>query len=197
MKRFLSVTVVLCCLVFAMPAQAQIKFGVKAGVNMNKVDFTSSVKSQDYTGFYVGPMVDVNIPFLGFGVDGALLYSQKGIDAQDANSSKTTIKEIAIPLNLKYTLGFGSTAGFFVAAGPQFAFNMDKNANDGQRDYSFKTANMSFNIGAGFKLMTHFQISATYNIPINKSADYSNSSENQKVYNCKTKGWLFGLAYLF
>jgi len=199
MKKILSTFLVAIALMLAVPANAQlIKFGVKGGVNLNKVDFSSSTTSKNYTGFYFGPTAEINIPFFGFGVDGSLLYSQKGINPTDANSSNTTIKEAIVPINLKYTLG-SSKAGVFIAVGPQFAFNLDKSANDGQRDYSFKSANTSFNIGVGAKLLGHIQVNATYNIPIDKGAKYSNGqvSTSKKVWNCKTKGWQLGMTYMF
>ena len=34
--------------------------------------------ADNYTGFFIGPMVDITIPIIGLGVDGALMYSQKG-----------------------------------------------------------------------------------------------------------------------
>ena len=74
------------------------------------------MKSDNTTGFFFGPMAEVTIPVVGLGVDGALLYSQRG-----ENDWKQ--QGIEIPVNLKYTIGLGSMLGVFVAAGPDFFFN--------------------------------------------------------------------------
>ena len=77
MKKIFSVFMIaICCLAVAMPAQAQlIKFGVKGGVNLTKVDWDGGYdgNKDNATGFFIGPMAEVTIPVVGLGVDGALL----------------------------------------------------------------------------------------------------------------------------
>jgi hypothetical protein len=197
MKKFIGSLLVVVSLMVAIPSQAQlIRFGVKGGVNYNSTSFSGNVSSKDYVGYFFGPTVDLKVPFLGFGVDGSLLYSQKGISADDANSKSQAVKEILLPINLKYTIG-SSVAGVFLFTGPQFAFNLDKNGNDEQRDYSFKSSNLSFNFGLGLKILNNFQVAADYNIPISKTADYKFEDSTTYISNCKTKGWMFSLAYMF
>ena len=79
MKKIISLlAVVVCCLAMATPAQAQLlKFGVKGGLNMTELDL-KGYDSDNTAGFFIGPMVEATIPLVGLGVDGALLYSQKG-----------------------------------------------------------------------------------------------------------------------
>ena len=58
--------------VFAVPAEAQIKFGVKAGLNVNSVSLSnlgSNFSTDNRTGFFAGLQADVTVPFLGFGCD--------------------------------------------------------------------------------------------------------------------------------
>ena len=43
----------------ALPANAQLKFGIKGGVNISSVHFNSDVlKADNVTGFQVGPMIE-------------------------------------------------------------------------------------------------------------------------------------------
>ena len=54
MKKMISALLVAICLVMAMPAQAQLKFGVKGGLNLAKADFNKSdVKTDNFTGFFI------------------------------------------------------------------------------------------------------------------------------------------------
>lgn len=43
---------------------------------MSKLKFEGM--KDNSTGFFFGPMAEITIPVIGLGVDGALLYSQKG-----------------------------------------------------------------------------------------------------------------------
>ena len=80
MKKIFSVCIMAVVLMMAMPAHAQlIKFGVKGGLNMSKLDFKNRSLEQvkeNSTGFFIGPMAEVTLPIIGLGVDGALLYLQ-------------------------------------------------------------------------------------------------------------------------
>ena len=119
MKKFFGVFLVaICCLAMATPAQAQLlKWGLKGGVNMAKIDWSGGYEGNkdNSTGFFIGPMAEFTIPVIGLGIDGALMYSQRGDEYKQQG--------IEIPVNLKYTIGLGSMLGVYVAAGPDFFFN--------------------------------------------------------------------------
>ncbi|WP_455593467.1 porin family protein [Bacteroides sp.] len=205
MRRIINVLLVAVCLGMAMPAQAQlIKFGVKGGLNLAKADFNKSdLKTDNFTGFFIGPMAEVTIPVVGLGVDGSLLFSQRGIKVGDES-----IKEngLDIPINLKYTIGLGSMLGVYVAAGPDFYFNFSGDKKyDNLGDFNRKNAQIGINVGAGVKLLKHLQVGFNYNIPLNNSGDYSIShmtltepSSTSTIKNSyKMKMWQISAAYIF
>ncbi|KAA6315589.1 hypothetical protein EZS27_033977, partial [termite gut metagenome] len=88
MKKIVSLLFIGVCLFgMAMPAGAQIGFGVKGGLNLAGAPSTDVKEAtKGSTGFFIGPMVELTVPIIGIGVDGALLYSQKGskIDGENA-----------------------------------------------------------------------------------------------------------------
>ena len=104
MKKFFGVFLVaICCLAMATPAQAQLlKWGLKGGVNMAKIDWSGGYEGNkdNSTGFFIGPMAEFTIPVIGLGIDGALMYSQRGEDDWKQQG-------VEIPVNLKYTIGVG------------------------------------------------------------------------------------------
>ena len=58
------------CIAMTMPAQAQIHFGVKGGLNFSKASFSNvseNFKKDNFTGFFIGPMAEFNIPIVGLG----------------------------------------------------------------------------------------------------------------------------------
>lgn len=192
-KIFSAFMIAICCLAMAMPAQAQlIKFGVKGGVNLTKVDWDGGYdgNKDNATGFFIGPMAEVTIPIVGLGVDGALLFSQRGKD-----DGKQT--GLDIPINLKYTIGLGSMLGVFVAAGPDFFFNFsgDKKYMDEAMELEKKKAMVGINIGAGVKLIKHLQIGVNYNIPLGDS--YKLKEGGEAVIGAKNKTWQISAAYIF
>ena len=82
MKKIFGALMIAVCIGMAMPAQAQIHFGVKGGLNLSKASFSNvgdNFKKDNFTGFFIGPMAEFNIPIVGLGVDAALLFAQRGI----------------------------------------------------------------------------------------------------------------------
>lgn len=177
--------VAVCCMLMAMPAQAQLlKWGIKGGVNMSKIDWDGGYdgNKDNSTGFFIGPMAEITIPVIGLGVDGALLFSQRGED-----DFKQTGLEI--PVNLKYTIGLGSMLGIYVAAGPDFFFDFK------DKDYvDSKKAQVALNLGAGVKLIKHLQLGVTYQLPMGDSFTLKNVDD---AIGAKTKTWQVSVAYIF
>lgn len=191
MKKIFSTLVIMACLLLAVPAQAQVKFGLKGGLDVSKLD---NKVGDNTTGFFVGPMVDVTLPIIGLGIDVAALYSQSGLDVNNKNSEK--LKSVEIPVNLKWTLGLGSTLGVYVAAGPQFGFSI----NDGWKQL-MEESNKSFvsvNVGAGLKLLRHLQVGVNYNIGASKIGDMIvESADGDLRSGIRKNSWQVSLAYMF
>lgn len=213
MKKWITLFTVTVCLAMAMPAKAQIKFGVKGGLNLASASLSDAWDAKgnadSYTGFFIGPMVDITIPIIGLGVDGALMYSQKGAKISfDDDLGSTTFKQqgIEIPVNLKYSIGLGSLASLYFAAGPSFFFNMNSDDDltfdsvKGSLDYD--KSEVSLNLGAGVKLLKHLQLGVNYNMGLTDSAKAKIDSPssawdaiNGESY--KSKMWQVSVAYLF
>ena len=187
MKKIFSVLMVAVALLMAAPAQAQlIKFGVKGGLNMSKLDM-EGYKSDNTTGFFIGPMAEFTLPVIGLGVDGALMYSQRG---------KGEYKEqgVEIPVNLKYTIGLGSMAGIYIAAGPDFFFNFK---DIDVANFEAKKTQVAVNQGAGVKVLKKLQIGITYQIPMGESFEWKAVTDTALNYGAKTKTWQVSAAYIF
>ena len=123
MKKIISVLMVAVCLMMAAPAQAQLHFGIKGGLNISKLSFSKDAfKGDNKTGFFVGPMAEFTLPIIGIGADVAALYSQTDLGVDGEKTMK--LKTFAVPVNLKWSFGLGSMLGAYIAAGPQFDFNI-------------------------------------------------------------------------
>lgn len=219
MKRIISVLLVAVCIGMAMPAQAQLQWGIKGGANLSSASLknTKLLKGDSYTGFFVGPMLEFTVPVMGLGVDAAVVYSQTGINMTvNGTGESESVKQhgIEIPVNLKYTIGLGKMAGVFVAAGPQFGFGLksddmgdfwsgvsdNEELADLKEDGAnfFNKSNFSINVGVGVKLLGHLQVGVNYNIPMGKTAEYDGLINTAiGAFSAKTKTWQISAAYLF
>ena len=194
MKKIFGALMIAICIAMAMPAQAQIHFGVKGGLNLSKASFSNvSFKKDNFTGFFIGPMAEFKIPIVGLGVDASLLFAQRGIKVSEGNEDYTVKQNgIDIPVNLKYTIGLGSLAGIYFAAGPDFYFDFAGNKTIEGVKTDKKKAEVGINVGAGVKLLNHLQVGANYNIPLGDTAKLEGIDGS-----FKTKTWQVSVAYIF
>ena len=206
MKKIISLLVLAMAMMFVSNADAEIKFGVKGGLNVTNMSFSQDVfNTSNQTGFFVGPTVKFTLPVIGLGVDAAALYDQR-----DGKVDDTSVKQqsINIPINLRYSIGLGSLVGIYFAAGPQFGFNVGDDsydwtdANSYKNTFQMKKSNFSVNVGAGVTLLNHLQVSANYNIACGKSADASLSKALDAVANAgkdksHNNSWQIALGYWF
>lgn len=212
MKKVLSFIVLAVSLFFANPAQAQIKLGVKGGLNVSNLKLDDDMWTADNkVGFFIGPMVKVTVPVTGLSFDVAALYDQKEAKVKVAddvvggtyNSTTVTQKFIDIPVNVRYGFGLSSLANIFLFAGPQWGINVgNKNFKwNKSSSYSLKKANFSVNMGAGVTLLSHLQASVNYNIECNKSGkmDTGSLDSNGKplVIKGRNNTWQISLGYWF
>ena len=188
MKKLFSTLMVVACLIMAIPAQSQVRFGVKGGLDVSKINTDWAESS---TGFFVGPMVDFTLPVVGLGIDAAALYSQSGIKFE--GTSKDNLKTIEVPVNLKWTVGLGSTLGLFVAAGPQFGFGL----NDSDKLLDYNKAFVSVNVGAGLKLLRHLQLGVNYNFGASKVGSIIAEGNDRLSESYRKNSWQVSLAYIF
>ncbi len=207
MKKVIITVLGAVCLCMAIPTQAQLKWGVKGGLNVSKLSIDSKWYSSDnQMGFFIGPMMEFNIPATGLGIDASVLYSQQAIRVNSNDREDVTegnVQGLDVPINLKYTFGLGSMAGIYVAAGPDLFFDFSKK---GELSYAYlikKDMNIGLNVGAGIKLIKHLQIGVTYTIPLSDSGHLDDSAITDyfvnppPVYKCKTTSWKVSAAYLF
>lgn len=202
--------IMVMALFVAVPAQAQFSWGIKGGVNLVSNDLSNLsgivqdkaqiMNKDNYTGFFIGPKAELRVPILGFGIEAAALYSQKGMSVGDNETFKQN--SFQIPLNIKYSFGLGNVANVFIAAGPEFGFNVGETTkvfNNVQFDdmtgvttgdvsaYVLEKSTLSINIGLGATLLNHLQVALNYNMPWGKTGEfqYIDASEIENAENLK------------
>ena len=204
MKKFFTLVVLLATMTVA--AQAQVKFGVKGGLNLTNMKFDNSiVDKSNQTGFFIGPTINFTLPVVGLGIDASALYDQRSAKIEGSDD-KLKQQSIQIPINLRYGFGLGNTASLYIFAGPQFGFNIgDKTTNllNNALEWRLKDSNLSANVGVGLMLLNHLQVSANYNIALGTTGETnvlsSTTSTVANLVTGKTKAnaWQLSVAYFF
>lgn len=197
MKKIFGALMIAVCMGMAMPAQAQLHFGVKGGLNLSKVSFSKNdFKGDNKTGFFIGPMAEFTLPIVGIGIDAAALYSQTEMKVEGMQPG-VKLKTFEVPVNLKWSFGLGSMLGLYVAAGPQFGFNV---GNKNIQSFELKKSNTSFNVGAGVKLIRHIQLGVNYNFALGHTGVLEETlygTDRGEISKMKNNNWQVSVAYLF
>ena len=199
MKKFLTVVVLFAALMTAVPAKAEVKFGVKGGLNLTSMSLDAkAIDKSNQAGFFIGPTFKFTLPIVGLGFDASALYDQRKAEVDDTSIKQQSIQ---IPINIRYGIGLGSTASIYFFAGPQFGFNVgDKDIKTDVGNWTFKSSNISANVGLGLMLLRHLQISANYNFGLGKTGDFETlptAASALKKGDGKINAWQIGLAYFF
>ena len=195
MKKRIFFSLMFTFMLLAIPAQAQVRFGVKGGLDIAKLTFSDNLlKSDNKTGWFIGPTVEVKIPNVAIAIDAALLYTQNDLDVSSpAMGSKSTRefegtlkqKTLQVPINLKIPIG-----PVYIAAGPQFGYNVgDKKVKEFMDTFEIKDFETSCNVGAGARL-GHFEVGLTYNFSVDKMDDGGK-------YDVKKNTWMLSATVFF
>ena len=210
MKKIMMI--LLATVALSMPSQAQVKFGLKGGLNLTNMTFSESgakdaVKNK--AGFFVGPTVKFTLPVVGLSLDASALYDQRSAKAsyvENGTVTESTIKSqsIQVPINIRYGVGLSSIVNLFAFAGPQFGFNIgDKHQTilkDAQ-EWTLKSSNISANVGIGATVLDHLQVTVNYNIPLGKTGEVNawNAAKSawETVNDGRANAWQISAGYFF
>lgn len=203
---------VIATIAVAMPASAQFRFGIKAGMNVNSVSFnTDNLKNnfnkENRSGFFGGITTEFTVPIIGIGFDLSVLYSHRNIagEVTGNNDLASILKNddfrkqdyIEIPLNLKYKLGLpaiGKIVTPYLTTGPSIAFKCSKAAvTDAYKEKKFDAA---WNVGGGIQLIEHLQIGVNYSWGMTKALEYI-VKDSEAADLGKINGWKISAAWFF
>lgn len=193
-------TVIVLALCFSFQADAQFRFGLKAGLNVNKLNFNESVfDSDNRAGFTGGLMVEFTVPLVGIGADLSAMYVRRDAEWMAENGvSRSNRDYIEIPLNLKYKLGIPVISHIiapFVTTGPSVSFLTSKRAIG--EAWTNNKVDWAWNFGLGVQLVNKLQIAASYGLGLTNTLHAIGKNENNAGIESKNHYWTITAAYLF
>ena len=189
MKKILLVAV---CVGLSYFSQAQIKFGVKAGVNLSNVGGKDAAGASSLIGYHGG--IQANIPLAaGFSVQPELLYSAQGTkvpvetsgDGDEIIITKvaTHMNYLSLPLLAQYTHGSGA----YVQTGPQLSYLLSAkvkvNGESTDLKDDFKKTDLSWVLGVGYAIADgKIGFNIRYNFGLTKLGKAADGESAGKVY---------------
>ncbi|MDE6553687.1 MAG: PorT family protein [Muribaculaceae bacterium] len=208
MKTFHKALLVALVAIFSFGyASADFRFGVKAGMNINNLDYkiknlgdaTSQLTDPgNRAGWMAGVMAEFTIPIVNIGADASLLYARQNVDNNSIYDNKNFLD---IPINLKWKIGLpvvGKVISPIIYTGPDFLFALNKQTLN---DIKTRTCEVGWNVGIGVELLRHLQIEAGYCFGINNIVDKTNfitgADLNTTDLKVKKNYWTITAAYLF
>lgn len=189
----LIVVTALCC---AFQAKADFKYGIKAGLNVDKMHTNSKLLDSDNRcGFTAGVTAEFTVPIIGVGADVSVMFTRMYTELNTFGyTNKIHGSFLEIPLHLKYKVNIPAVNHIirpYVFTGPSLATKLGSSRSFGDT----KTAQWGWDLGLGIELVQHLQVGAGYTWGMNKIASiWTSTSDEIKVRNnywTVTAAWLF------
>ena len=198
MKSSFKIIVIIAIVAIAViPAQGQVRFGVKGGITINELKWDKNIlSSENKAGFTGGLMLEVGLPVVGLGIDGSVLYAHRENEMY-MDGIKLKRDYIDFPINVKYKIQspvISKIFAPFVSTGPDFALLL---SDSDTGDFKTRKWNTSWNVGFGAELFRKLQIHANYGIGLTKAFEYINKEVESTTVKGKDKYWTITAAYLF
>ena len=182
-------------------ADAQVRFGAKGGLNIAKAEFNKDAfKSDNITGFHVGPSIEAMFGQGGLGLDLALLFSQKGFESDDETVKNSYLE---VPINLKFKLGLPLINPYF-SAGPYVGFrvagdklwNVSESVSGVKEQVKAKSFSAGLNFGVGAEIFSKLQLGLNYCWGLTDNYETFETS-NVDSYIGKAHTWSVSAVYFF
>ncbi|MHA4807216.1 porin family protein [Flavitalea flava] len=170
---------------------AQVRFGVKGGLNIASWTGSGSGNSSNLVDFHLGGLAKIYVGE-GWSVQPELVYSGQGAKV---SSLDATFHEgyLNVPVLLKYT----TSSGFFGETGPQLGFLLGAKyktgGNSASISSSFKSTDLAWAFGIGYMIpRSDVGINMRYNVGLTNIATSSQSNGT-----IKNSVFQLGLLYFF
>jgi len=216
MKKGISLFTLMLLLFVTTQSFAQLKFGVKAGLNLANMvnkdkDETYSKDYKSKIGFHLGATAEISISEK-FAIEPGLLFSTKGFKIEESGVKMTfNLNYLEIPINAVYKIDLGS-AKILINAGPYLGYAISGKAkadkavlgdngdskeqkieigNDKEKS-DIKPLDFGLNIGAGVEIKG-ITIGLQYGLGLANLSPYTDNDAkmNNKVIGISV-GYKFG-----
>ena len=174
MKKLILVVVAMLCLLSQ--TDAQVRFGLKVGVDFDDFAHVKQLHSNN-VGWQAGPMLQLMLPVVGMGAQAEALITQKRVDiltpGGGLSNSRHSMWYLQVPVHFRYELNLILLRPFFTA-GPQFRWAIDKS---GEYKSDFNDFDWGIGLGGGIEILK-FQVGLRYTWGIKDSGAMGDINPN-------------------
>lgn len=212
MKKFktLIVSAVMVCAAFVSVPMASagspLRFGIKAGMNVSKLSLDKDLySSANRSGFTGGVNVQFTAPIINIGVDASVMYTHRnnGIsfkDVEEALKQTATFNcdYLEVPVNFRWNIGLpliGKVFTPYLLTGPDFSFRLSNQTV--KEAVKYRSFDVAWNFGLGFRLIDHLELGATYGLGITNSASSNDALYGKNIFDGKNRFWTVTATWLF
>lgn len=186
-------------------ANAELRFGIKGGMLINKLHFNEKTFNSDNScGWTAGALVEYTVPLIGLNFDAGVMYARMNnatnVDKIDTDNNIYGKNFLEIPINIKYKFNIPAVASIikpYIFTGPNFAFRLDKSVQYDIANIKSRTCQIAWNVGIGVELIKHLQVGASYGFGINNVVGKVTDQVNLVDIKAKNNYWTISAAWLF
>jgi len=215
------ITLILLVFLFTGVSNAQLRYGIKGGLNVSSLSTsTSAIDQVKAASSYQGGVL-MQLKLGGFAIQPELLYTIKSSDLHIPTGEAPKLREyigtvtslnyetqnLEIPVNFQLGMDFGP-ARVYAQAGPYVTFALSGALNGDVKLYDTVDENLAFNkfdwgfgLGAGAEIFG-FQLALKYDFGMNPAGEETFTNSNIKknmnpFYDMKNRNLNISLAFLF
>lgn len=192
MKKLKILLIAVAVIFFtSIPASAQFKWGIQAGMVTSDLKFSGeNFSSSNRIGFTGGVTAQYNFLF-GLGVQGSLMYVHKSGNVKDSFSYKADY--LTLPIHLKYNFSLPAINKLlrpYVFTGPSFSYMISKKITN------IKKGDIAWDLGIGADIINRIQLNIGYGFGCMNLVHALGQAQG---YNLKIRqnSWTITLGYLF
>lgn len=188
-----------CCTVQRHHRVQPIRFGVKAGFNSSAVDSKYGIDADRVLGIHVGPTAQFSLPVRGLYIDGALLFSQRGIGESWKRDYNLRNDFLDLPILLRYNFPSRHVSPF-VSTGPYVAFRITGDKRHyAETLYVARDVATGWDFSLGMDIAQRVQLSLTYDMGLSDTyrAFPGGLHLGSRAYGIRSNTWMFSATVLF
>ncbi|WP_282079170.1 porin family protein [Aquimarina algiphila] len=174
MKKLVFITIIIVLGLSNVNAQ-EIKFGVKAGLNLAFITGDNAKNIDPNTDFHFGALAEIKVSNK-FSLQPELLYSGQGFNTNIDSEGRIALNYLNIPLMAKYYV----TERLSLEAGPQVGFLLSTKGGAESNKDLYKTMDFGVNFGLGYTLDNGIYFSARYNLGLSNINDVDGFSDKNR-----------------
>jgi hypothetical protein len=189
-----KIIIILAVLIVAVNADAQIKLGVKTGLNISDMSFSDEFGQNldnlyaNRIGWHLGMVMKVKIPNFPLVLQPELLFSTKGFNGENGGK-KLRLNYIEVPINLQWGIQLGKVRPY-AELSPYFSYLVGSNKSLDE----LNSWDGGLGLGAGIDIWK-LQISCKYVWGFGKVGDIKDDNNGEVIGSVKNRGIQISLGY--